>query len=78
MKPAGDLTPFREVLFPYDPALEDGAKRKDLEQLASVRSYDMGAEEIVETYRYGTDGRISVDIENRTSGYHKTFKLGTV
>jgi hypothetical protein len=73
-EPAGDLTPWRAVHFPYDPALaggEDGA----LAAAAVERAPALAAEEIVETYTYGRDGSIRVRIANRTSGYAREYRL---
>ncbi|HEX6765566.1 MAG TPA: Hsp70 family protein, partial [Polyangiaceae bacterium] len=71
--PHGDLTPWCDILFPYDPSL---AERGDLSSVPpEQRLSDMG-EEIVERYRYGRDGSISIAIENRTRGYSRRYVLG--
>jgi molecular chaperone DnaK len=72
--PRGDLTPWGDILFPYDPAL---AERSDLRDLALDGRLSQGGEvEIVEQYAYGRDGVISVSIENRTRGYSRRYVLG--
>jgi molecular chaperone DnaK (HSP70) len=71
--PAGDLTPWRELRFPYDPALRD---REDLAEVQ--RDATLAGEEIEETYRYRADGAITVRIENRTHGYGRTYELGRI
>jgi molecular chaperone DnaK (HSP70) len=73
-QPAGDMTPWRELRFPYDPSL-DGA---DLEALPVVRTAQPLSDEIAETYTYERDGTIAVDIENRTRGYRRSFVLGAM
>jgi hypothetical protein len=72
-QPAGDLTPWRELRFPYDPSLagRDDLDRVPVEPFAS-------ADEIAETYTYQRDGTIAVDIENRSRGYRRTFVLGAM
>lgn len=72
-QPAGDVTPWAQIRFPYDPAF---AERDDLAALPVERSGAVGAAEIAETYTYSRDGTIAVDIENRTHGYHRHFVLG--
>lgn len=71
-QPAGDITPLSEILFPYDPALADGAVLDE----ASAQRTGLRDELIVETYTYARDGRLSVQIENRTRGYQRTYRLG--
>jgi molecular chaperone DnaK (HSP70) len=72
--PTGDLTPWRELRFPYDPSLRDvvdlGASVERDPSLAGV--------EIAETYRYRPDGSISVRIENLTHGYARDYELGRI
>ncbi len=70
-QPAGDLTPFEDVRFPYDPDLE----QSDLAGEPAERTNWLSGEEIAETYTYDADGRISVVIENRTRGYRRSYEL---
>lgn len=72
-QPAGDITPWAQIRFPYAPEL---AGRDDLESVAVERTDAVGATEIAETYTYGRDGTIAVEIENRTHGYNRRFVLG--
>jgi molecular chaperone DnaK len=72
-QPAGDLTPWGEIFFPYDPSLAD---RGELATLPVERRDHLQSEEIVETYRYFPDGTIRVQIENRTRGYRRDYVLG--
>ena len=74
-QPAGDITPWTRVLFPYDPALAD---RDDLAGVPVRGSDALGGEEIAETYTYDRDGTVTVDIENRTRGYKRHFLLGSL
>jgi molecular chaperone DnaK (HSP70) len=70
-QPAGDLRPWSEIRFPYDPAL---AEVEHIDDVPVERRPLDG--EIVETYRYTGDGSIAVTIENRTHGYHRMYVLG--
>ncbi len=74
-QPRGDLRPWDEILFPYDPSL---ASREDLIDAPVERSGRFDAEEIEETYTYGLDGSIEVAIENHSSGYRRAYSLGTL
>ncbi len=72
-QPGGDLTPWGDIYFPYDPALRT---LTDLATAATERRPELWEEEIVESYRYAADGTVTVAIENRTRGYAKSFVLG--
>ena len=74
-QPVQDLVPWVDVYFPYDPALAD---RAELASLPNARRPELMANEIAETYTYGTDGTISVRIENLSRGYGRTFALGAL
>jgi hypothetical protein len=72
-RPEGDLTPWGELLFPYDPALRE---RRDLSDIPPDRRLSTAYAEIVERYSYGRDGTIAVSIENATHGYSRRYVLG--
>jgi molecular chaperone DnaK (HSP70) len=72
-QPHGDLTPWCDVLFPYDPSLVENG---DLGRVPPEQRLAEPGEEIVERYRYGKDGSISIAIENRTRGYSRRYVLG--
>jgi molecular chaperone DnaK (HSP70) len=72
-QPCGDLTPWGDIYFPYDPALRGVT---DLAAAAAERRPELWEEEIVERYRYGADGTVTIAIENRTRGYAQKFVLG--
>ncbi len=74
-QPAGDLTPWNEVRFPYDPALQ---RSGELSALPVERGAAVLDEEIVETYTHAPDGTIEVAIENRTHGYRRQWALGAL
>jgi molecular chaperone DnaK (HSP70) len=70
--PSGDLTPYGDLYFPYDPSL---LHAKNLSARASERRPELLAEEIVEHYEYGQDGTITVEVENRTRGYRRRYVM---
>jgi molecular chaperone DnaK (HSP70) len=74
-QPAGDLTPWEELVFPYDPQM---VGKSDLSDLSWERLSQPLAEEIVETYTYRNNGTIEVCIANRSSGYQQDLVLGAV
>lgn len=74
-QPVQDLVPWRDVYFPYDPALAD---RSDLSGVTNERRADLMANEIAETYTCARDGTISVVIENTSRGYARSYDLGAL
>lgn len=72
-QPTGEVTPWENVLFPYDPSL---AECSDLNPHLTNRSDSILGQEILETYEYAPSGMIKVAIENRTSGYRREYVLG--
>jgi len=70
-----DLVPWRDVYFPYDPALAD---RSDLAAVPNERRHDLMSNEIAETYTCANDGTISVVIENMSRGYSRSYALGAL
>jgi len=71
-EPEGDISIWKNIYFPYDPQLAD---RKNLGAIAIENRPDLSSQEIVETYEYDPAGIIRVEIENRTSGYHRIYRL---
>jgi molecular chaperone HscA len=72
-QPRGDMTPWGDILFPYDAAL---VGRPDLTGIPLDQRLAGGEVEIVERYGYGRDGAIWVSIENATCGYSRRYVLG--
>jgi molecular chaperone DnaK (HSP70) len=72
--PAGELTPWKEVFFPYEPEL---TAQPDLPQVVDRAPVPL-RHEIVETYTYAPNGAISVDIRNVTCGYARSYDLGRI
>jgi len=71
-RPEGDLTPWGDIYFPYDPRFLGDS---DLKKRATERC-DGQADQIVEQYHYGRDGTVTVTIQNQTRGYQRRFVLG--
>ncbi|HEY2405823.1 MAG TPA: Hsp70 family protein [Polyangiaceae bacterium] len=71
-RPEGDLTPWGDIYFPYDPRFL-GENR--LSERSAERCHDL-SEEILERYHYGRDGTVTVTIQNQTRGYQRSFVLG--
>jgi len=71
-EPEGDITVWRDIYFPYDPGLAD---QKNLKGVPITVCPDLSSQEVVETYDYDTQGIVHVEIENRTSGYRRHFRL---
>ncbi len=71
-EPAGDITPWNEIFFPFDPEL------RNLSQLSreQVRRTDrLRHQEIEEEYSCTASGLIEVTIAEKTSGFKRTFRL---
>jgi len=71
-EPEGDISIWKNIYFPYDPDLAD---RKNLGSIAIENRPDLSSQEVIETYEYDPAGIIRVEIENRTSGYHRKYSL---
>jgi molecular chaperone DnaK (HSP70) len=72
-QPRGDMTPWGDILFPYDAALVESS---DLASVPLDQRIAGGEVEIIERYGYGRDGAIWVSIENATRGYSRRYVLG--
>ena len=72
-RPDGDITLWDDILFPFDPALEQGA---DLASTVVERSPGVEGQWIEERYTCDSSGRLAVTISNLRSEYQHAFKLG--
>ncbi|MDO5285637.1 MAG: Hsp70 family protein [Actinomycetia bacterium] len=68
--PAGTVTPFVEVLFPYDRSLRDAP---DLGEVEVCRTPD--GPEVEERYEIDLHGMVTVTITSLADGYHQTYAL---
>ncbi|MFZ0131486.1 MAG: Hsp70 family protein [Desulfobacterales bacterium] len=71
-EPEGDITVWRDVYFPYDPGLAD---QKNLSGIPVTLCPELSSQDVVETYDYDPEGIVRVEIENRTAGYRRQFRL---
>ncbi len=69
-EPRGELVPFADVVFPFDPGLQDAA---DLESVVVQRQADGPL--IEETYTVDPHGMIEVRITNLDTGFSRTSTL---
>ena len=69
-QPAGDVTVWDEIRFPFDPAV------KDAEDAEVVRSADAMEHDIEERYSIDASGTVTVTITNLTAGYNRQYRLG--
>lgn len=69
--PSGDIKPFADVLFPFDPQLRGQA---DLSGVPVARTPIEGPE-IEERYSITEYGSVELTILDKTSGYEQVFKI---
>ncbi|MCB1057459.1 MAG: Hsp70 family protein [Acidobacteria bacterium] len=71
-QPAGSLTPWSEIYFPFHPALRD-ADDLDRRPIGLLpRDHD---QQIEEQYTCDAQGVMEVTLKNRTHGYKRTYRL---
>ncbi len=71
-EPAGDIFPWAEVTFPFDPAL---AEHPELQAIPVRRQPGVENSVIEEEYRCDDAGVIQVTIANLTTGYTKAYRI---
>jgi hypothetical protein len=75
-RPAGDLTPWQELRFPYDPRLAgQPIDQVPIERCGPELPIDV---EIVETYRRAHDGTITLEIDNPAAAVRHRWVLGAL
>jgi molecular chaperone DnaK (HSP70) len=72
-RPAGDLTHWDEIRFPFVPALTDVV---DLARVEVVRDADARRQLIEESCRVDAGGTVVVSFRNVTAGYEREYRLG--
>ena len=72
-RPAGDISLWDEIRFPFDPALRE---EPNLDPVPVGHSYPAASQQIRESYSCDAMGMVVVRIENMTSGYARSFQLG--
>lgn len=71
-RPAGDITLWDGILFPFEPTLAES----DLSRVPVDISESAGGQTIAEVWSCDANGAVEVELQNRTSGYHRTYRLG--
>jgi hypothetical protein len=69
-RPAGDITVWDEIRFPFDPQLDD-IDETPVQHLDRVRH-----QTIEEKYVCDAGGAVTVTIRNDTAGYSRDYRLG--
>ena len=69
-QPAGDITVWDEIQFPFDPALQKS------NGVPVERSEQAQAQQIEEKYSGDASGTVTVTITNLTAGYERQYRLG--
>jgi len=69
-QPAGDVTVWDEIKFPFDPAL------RSANGVPVAHSDAAPAQQIEERYSSDSSGTVTVTISNLTAGYQRQYKLG--
>ena len=69
--PSGDIKPFADVLFPFDPGLRG---HTDLRRVPISRT-DAEGPEIEEQYSVSEYGTVELTILDRSSGYQQNFRI---
>jgi molecular chaperone DnaK (HSP70) len=71
-QPAGDITVWDEILFPFDPA----KREEDLKGATVERTPEAEAQEVEESYSCDAAGVVTVTVRNLTSHYGQDYRLG--
>ncbi len=71
--PAGDITLWDDILFPFDPDLKDSP---DLHEIHVGHSPAAAAQLVEESYSCDAGGRLAVKIKNLSGSYGHDFRLG--
>jgi len=71
--PAGNISSWDEIRFPFDPALRDVP---DLSELPVTHLPEAVDQEIEESYSCDSNGSVVARITNLSGGYHREYRLG--
>lgn len=72
-RPAGDLTHWDEIRFPFVPSL---TRTTDLSKVEVVHDPDAPSQQIEEACRVDAGGTVVVGFTNETAGYAREYRLG--
>jgi hypothetical protein len=70
-QPAGDVTVWDEIRFPFEPGLDEASHDGLVKHSAAAIS-----QVIEESYTCDASGAVAVNIRNITSGYERDYRLG--
>lgn len=75
-QPQGDVAPWDEIIFPFDPALQSPASQANdgEKEIPIVRGYDFGTV-VEEVYSCDSGGIIEVEIADKTNTFSRRFRL---
>ncbi len=73
-RPAGDVTIWDDIRFPFDPSL---AHSQELSNVPVLRSSETARQEVEEKYSCDANGKLAVTITNVSSGYSRQYQLGS-
>jgi molecular chaperone DnaK (HSP70) len=71
--PAGDITVWDDIRFPFDPALRNNS---DLSRVPVARLEQGLGRQVEESYSCDADGTVKVTIANLSEGYSRSYRLG--
>jgi molecular chaperone DnaK (HSP70) len=71
--PAGDITVWDDIRFPFDPALRNTS---DLSQVPVAHLDRRSPEQAEESYSCDAGGTVTVTIANLAEGYSRSYRLG--
>ena len=71
-RPTGDIMVWDEILFPFDPKLQEGELVKEPVLAGAQPAFGVAEE----SYACDLAGVVSVTIANRSAGYERTYRLG--
>lgn len=72
-RPAGDITFWDDIRFPFDPRLRD---ERELSLVPVGRVDSPSQQEIEESYACDSSGAVVVNIANLADGYRRQYRLG--
>ena len=74
-QPQGDIAPWDEIVFPFDPALQSGdGLPNGLKDMAITRGHSYG-NIVEEVYSCDANGIIEVEIADTTNGFSRRYRL---
>jgi molecular chaperone DnaK (HSP70) len=70
-EPTGDITPWDEVYFPFDPHLHEAGNLQDI----PIQRLELGVQMIEERYACDAHGIIEVEMRNQTTPYARRYHV---